>query len=307
MKHLLHFALLATIPVLTSCQHKDLCDNHGHMTDVDVCFNWDLAPDADPKTMVTQVFKTGGANYQRYEFINKKGGSIKVDAGEYKIICHNGEMATVDENGLLWDEYHLSCIPENLLSPMGRDGEAPRPSGTDNQPVVSAPNSVWTASVEYLKVEPFITGQKVTLQPKEVTVNCSLLIEHVENWDPDIRVSAAISGMSGKYNIVTESHFGEPVTIPIALTHEDGDKLTARFRLFGHCPKEEIEHILTIYTSDKHYYNYNVTDQIHSGSEPNHIVIKIDNLKLPEPSSGTDIAPSISDWEEIEEINIDMH
>lgn len=304
------FFLLAIAAIFTSCDHKELCDNHGHMTDVEVNFNWDLCPDADPKTMVAQIFKIDGTGYQRYEFTDKNGGKIRVDAGEYRIISHNGEMATVDEDGMLWDEYYLSCIPEELLSPMGRDGDAPRPPAADGQPIVSAPNKVWTATQEYLKVEPFVQGQKTVLQPQEITIDCSVLIENVENWDPDIKISAALSGLSGRYNITLASHCGEPVTVPIALTHEGSegsDRLSAKFKLFGHCPESEVKHILTVYTSDKHYYNFDVTDQIHSGEDANNIIIKIDHFKLPEPSSGTDITPSISDWEEIEEIIIGMH
>lgn len=43
---------LAMLLSLSSCEHKDLCYDHGHYVEVDVRFNWAEAPDANPSTMV---------------------------------------------------------------------------------------------------------------------------------------------------------------------------------------------------------------------------------------------------------------
>lgn len=309
MKKLLYTLTLVGTLALTACDHKELCMDHGHMTDVEVAFDWQQVSDANPKTMVVQIFNTDGTHYMRNEFVGKDGGAIRADAGEYNIICHNGEMETVDEIEAQWDGYYLTCVSQGLLEPMGRDGKAPRPEGTDNQPVVSPPNQVWTALHEHFQVKPLTTDQKLILSPVEVTTNCTILIDSVENLGTGISVSAALSGMSGSYHIIRGTHFGEPVTMPVALSQQGDNQLVADFKIFGHCPEDEIKHILTIYTSDKHYYNFDVTAQMHSQTaDPNHLIITIGHLKLPEPQpEGGGMSPSFSEWEEVEVIGVDMH
>ncbi len=44
---------------------------------------------------------------------------------------------------------------------------------------------------------------------------------------------------------------------------------------------------------------------MHSASDPRHVYIKIDGLKLPE--EGTGMSPDISGWEEVVEIEIPMN
>ena len=304
---LLLLALLAcVVSALQGCDHKELCYDHEHIAEVALDFDWSLSPEAGPKSMVVRVFRLDGSAYQRYEFGDRNGGSIRFEAREYRIICHNGSLDALDEAGRKWDEYGVECIPQNILSPMGRDSGAPRPPGTDEQPVVCSPDMFWTDFSEYVDIKPFVKGQRVSLRPVEATVDCSIEIDNVENLEESPGVSAALSGMSGRYNIVKGTDFGSPVTMPIALTPEGTDRLVANFKLFGHCPAGEGRHILTIYTYDKHYFNFDVTEQVHSASDPHNIIIKIDHLKLPEPA-GTDMAPSISDWEDGEEVNIDMH
>ena len=46
-----------------SCEHKDLCYDHSHMTDLRVDFDWSAAPDAEPGTMVVHFFRLPPITY----------------------------------------------------------------------------------------------------------------------------------------------------------------------------------------------------------------------------------------------------
>ena len=92
------WAMLATLAFLTqSCDHKDLCYRNEHHTELEIKFDWSNAPNAQPRTMVVQLFRMDGSHYQRREFTSREGGKISIESGEYKILFHNGEMESVTE------------------------------------------------------------------------------------------------------------------------------------------------------------------------------------------------------------------
>ncbi len=56
---MIQLAVAAMLPVaalMQGCEHKDLCYDHSHMTDLRVDFDWSAAPDAEPGTMVVHFF-----------------------------------------------------------------------------------------------------------------------------------------------------------------------------------------------------------------------------------------------------------
>lgn len=307
-KAMIRLAVAAMLPVaalMQGCEHKDLCYDHSHMTDLRVDFDWSAAPDADPRTMVVHFFRPDGSLYKRVEFTSATGGTARLEAGKYMMLFHNGEMETVHEKGERYGEYVLTCMSRSLLAPMGRDGDAPRPPHSENQPVTAAPEPVWAGTHAAIEVVAKTGGQAVTLKPSEATAEYTVEICNVENMSDGIELSAAITGMSPQYMLAEERHGGVPATIPVALEKVDGHTLVARFRAFGHCPEGELPHTFTVYTSSKVYYNYDISGQMHSASDPRHVYIKIDGLRLPE--EGTGMSPDISGWEEIVEIDIPMN
>ena len=59
-KAMIRLAVAAMLPVaalMQGCEHKDLCYDHSHMTELRVNFDWSAAPDAEPGTMVVHFFR----------------------------------------------------------------------------------------------------------------------------------------------------------------------------------------------------------------------------------------------------------
>lgn len=299
-------ALLPVAAALQGCDHKELCYDHSHMTDLDVAFDWSDAPDAQPVTMVVHFFRPDGSLYKRLEFSSREGGKARLEAGAYMMLFHNGTMETVAEQGSTWDDHQLTCMASSLLAPMGRNSDdAPRPPEAGDQPVAAAPGMVWAGVHELMELKPKIQGQTVTLRPAEATAEYVVEIKNVENLSEGVDISAAISGMSSAYSLSGQHHCGAAATMPVGMEKVDEHTVRARFRAFGHCPAQEQSHIFSIYTSNKVFYHYDITGQIHQASDPRHVYIELDGLKIPDISGG--MSPDISGWTEVIEKDLPMN
>lgn len=298
-------AACAMTVLLAGCEHKDLCYDHSHRAEIEIRFIWDQAPDAEPNTMVVNFFSLDGKHVAVREFSSRDGGVVSIEAGEYRILFHNGEMESVREKVDKFDYYSLHTVDEALLSPMSRFDMPPRPSTAEKEPVKSKAETVWAGRHDYVMVERNRKGQFIELYPEKVTARYNVEVVNVKNLRDNIDISAALSGLSERLNISSASATGVPVTIPFEVKRRDSSALEAAFVTFGHCPDDNnVQHILSIYTSSKKYFNFDVTDQVHNAPDDKNIYIRIDGLALPEEGDG--LTPSINDWEEVENIVIKM-
>lgn len=297
------YAIMIAAVFMPGCEHNELCYDHTHVTELNVEFDWSQAPDADPSTMVVHFFRPDGSLYRRVEFTQRTGGKVRLEAGEYRILFHNGNMETVYELGNSHSDYALSGVSRSILEPMGREGDAPRPPESADQLIFSAPDQVWAGSHSAIEILPGVAGQTVKLTPVEATMEYTVEITGVENLSDDIDVSAAITGMSPLYRLAEGCHGGEAATLPISVERVGDNTLVAHFRTFGHCPQTELAHTFSVYTSNKFFVNYDITEKMHNAPDPRHVVIEIHGLRLPDAGMGTEI----SGWENVEEYEIDMN
>ena len=297
------YAIMIAAVFMPGCEHNELCYDHTHVTELNVEFDWSQAPDADPSTMVVHFFRPDGSLYRRVEFTQRTGGKVRLEAGEYRILFHNGNMETVYELGNSHSDYALSGVSRSILEPLGREGDAPRPPESADQLIFSAPDQVWAGSHSAIEILPGVAGQTVKLTPVEATMEYTVEITGVENLRDDIDVSAAITGMSPLYRLAEGCHGGEAATLPISVERVGDNTLVAHFRTFGHCPQTELAHTFSVYTSNKFFVNYDITEKMHNAPDPRHVVIEIHGLRLPDAGMGTEI----SGWENVEEYEIDMN
>lgn len=298
--------ILAAATVLPGCQ-KELCYDHSHMVDLRVDFDWTLSPDAEPRTMVVRLFHPDGSHYAVYELTSTVSEHIRVEAGEYILLCHNGEMENVVEGGNTYSEYNLSTKSKSLLSPMGRTDypAPPRPGSSRAEPIRNTPDRIYTACCTSLRLIPKTDGQSITLQPVEATAHYTVTVTDIENLTPATEISGALTGMSEQWNLSTARPAGASVTHPVAFTHIDEHTIRAEFYVFGHCHDTDTPHYFSVYTSDNVYKDYDITRQIHDAEDPRHVYIDISGLVLPQP--GTGITPGVSGWGEVVNTDINMH
>lgn len=296
---------VAGILLAASCRHKDLCYDHSHMVDVRVAFDWSLAPSAEPSTMVLSLFPTdGGQGVRRLEFADRAGGVIRIPAGSYCAVCHNGASAVLSSRGTTFDTYEIYTMETSLLSPMGIYTDRSTPSPTDD-PVREAPETLWSDSAEGLIVLPGVDGQRMDFRPDESTIVISLKITGVENLTDEIELSAVLTGLAETFRPGSGQPSGDAVIMPFALARSGDSELSGELCVFGHCPGRLESHKLTVYTSNKYYYNFDVTEQMHRSEDARRIDIVIDGLHLPDPDS-TGMSPGVEDWVDEEREDIEM-
>lgn len=312
-------SLFVTVIILMacqSCQHRELCYDHSHTSPVSLIFDWSLAPDADPSTMVVWFFPVDGSAGTRFE-LTRNGSTtrgntafnteVKVAPGQYFLVSHNGDTDNNIERGNSFHSYHVQTYDDNILSPMNRDENAPRPDDTGSQPIRSAANTLYSHThPDVITVEPSATkAVSVIITPREVTAIYNILITDVTNLTAETEASAVVTGVAETWHPASESPAGTEVIVPFALNHCGQDCLRGSVVLFGDNAPHDLPHKLRVYTSYKYYYDFDITDQVHSAPDPRHVDIVVHGLRLPQ-GSGSGMSPGVSDWGETIDQDIKM-
>lgn len=144
-------AIMAAIMMLAGCGQRELCYDHSHGSPIDVTFDWSLAPDASPSTMVVWAFPDDGSQGQRFEFpFDRRSSSsvIKLTPGTYSLLCYNGDTEFNREGGYTLSDLHILTEGYSLLAPLNRTEEAPRPPLTANEPVRSPASHLYSHTLE---------------------------------------------------------------------------------------------------------------------------------------------------------------
>lgn len=308
-------ALLA-VTATTSCSQCELCYDHEHWVDVHIDFDWSKAPDAEPVTMVVYFFpddEGSRSDHSRsFEFDGRNGGTIRLVAGNYKVVCFNGGTESLLERGSGFSDLHLTTEGQDILAPMrgAMMTGAPRPDTGRGEEVRRAPDRVWADACESFTVVPAKSGQRVKMTPVEATTRLTVTVEGVENLEPGITLSAAVTGMAEAMTLSDRLPYGKGATMPLGLDIMPDGSLYGSIDIFGHCPETSLQHTLTIYTSNRYYFNFDVTDKIHEAFTQglHEINISIGSITIPktDPDTGTGMAPDVNGWDEVVDVFIEM-
>lgn len=294
------------LPLFTACEHKELCYNHPHVASFEVVFDWTEAPDADPATMAVYFFPEDGSNPIRHEFIDRRGGTVKMPRGVYDAVCVNSDKETHRiVNSERQETFEVTT--SNTRSLVGllenKSETAPRARDAEEERNVLEPISLWSDHVERLVIHPENGQKKVVFKPKQRVKICSVVVKNVANLRHANAISASITGLSGGWLVGVDKLSEEKVTIPFGVNaNSEKTILNAEFSFFGHCPETAGKHKLMIYAQmsdgNTYYFEEDVTDQFHDSSQdPTHIKIVIEKLPLPTPITGTSgLRPNVTEW-----------
>lgn len=297
------------LPLLTACEHKDLCYDHSHTTPLEVVFDWTEAPDAHPATMSLYLYPEDGSEPMRYEFTKREGGTIVVPEGMYDAICVNSDKEThriVNKSRMETFEVTTGDTRSLRGALATRSETAPKARGAEEERNVLEPEALWSDHAERLNIHPETGVSRIVLTPKPRVNHCSVEIRNVENLRHVSAISASITGMAGGWLAGIDELTDEKVTIPFEVrANEDKTMLTGDLSFFGHCPKVDGTHKLMVYAlmsdGSTYYFEEDVTDQLHDAAQdPTHLVIILDKLPLPKPiTGGGGLQPTVKDWQEI--------
>lgn len=310
----LAFIMLLNLLCLTGCEQRELCYDHSHVSPVVIEFDWSMAPEAAPNTMVVWFFSTTTKERYRFELIGNGTSTrsdfncrIMVRPGTYRVLCHNGTTDNNSELGDTFYDYNLVTYEDAVLAPLQRSENAPMPDDAGNQPVRAMASTVYAHTLdEVVTIEPSAVGDKIIrFTPTEVTSVYDVIITGVENLTPDIDVSAAISGLAEAWNPAASAPGGTEVIIPFKLNHCGTDCLRGSLVTFGDNAPHNVKHCLRVFTSNRFYYDFDVTEPIHKAGNSKHIEIHLHGLKLPVVNQGG-MSPGVDGWENVENIELLM-
>lgn len=311
-------AAAVVLAVATSCEHKELCYDHAHTVDLKVVFDWRNAPDADPASMSLYLFPTAGGEALRYEFTDCRGGTVRVPVGSYEALCLNSDTENISyRNSGQRTSFEVTTQPTSLLGNLSglgvRSEGAPRPEGTEDEPVVLPPDMLWSdcSGEEFIELAQK-DGQSIVLYPKVSVSRYTVEIRNAENLKYVSGISGSLSGMAESLypGVGCDATCETGATIPFEVAvSADKTVVTGGLSAFG-CPSARNTHTLTVYAvlsdGSKWYYTYDVTEQIHSAPDPRNVHIILDGLPLPKPIvNGGGFQPDVDEWQ-TEEIEIPM-
>jgi len=308
MRHMA--ALILSVLCFAGCSQRELCDDHLHTTSVQIKFDWTDAQDAAPKTMVVYFFPTDNSLYTRVELTGDGAASraafnttVKIPAGTYRVVCHNGDTETNKEQGDIFNNYHLTTYDVSLLAPIKRTIDAPRPDETEDQPVRAQASTLYSYTVSEPVVLKPNEEKTIILKPQRKSTVINVTIDNIENLTPEVEFCGVISGLAEAWFPSTGTPGGRDAIVPLLLI-PDGNSLHGSMEVFGDNAPHDLRHKFRLYTSQKYYYDFDVTDQIHSASDPYNVNITLSGIKLPGTGNGMNV--SVGDWGPAENIDINM-
>ena len=325
-------SLLCLLPILTACEHKELCYQHPHVGHIRVEFDWMYAPEANPAGMCVLFYPVGGGEPIRYDFRGTTGGEVQLRSGSYLVMCYNNDTEAVLFSGTNnFFTHTLYTRVGNVLEPIYGNGAnyAPR---ADDEPVVICPDQMWGSVATEMEVGdfgvryhshrldgratvvevPITEEQVIVLYPHELTCTYTYEVRNVSNLKHVSQMCASLSGMAGRLTVADESLSAESVTLPFEAKSDGNSTIYGQFYTFGRNLDNPERNRLLLYiildNGDKFLYGsdadrFDVTDQVISAPDRRHVHIIVDGLDLPQPiENGHGFSPSVDDWQVVNEI-----
>lgn len=295
--------------LLVGCNHKDLCFDHTHTLDIEVVYDWQNAPDAQPSSMELFLYDISTNASVRFNFQGRDGGPIRVEAGSYDAIGFNSDLTDWARfrNTSDASTFEIYTDDANTLNAYRLDPlSVPRAEAAGEERIAKTPEMLWNDFVENISIKSGVDRQIVTLYPEEAVCHYTVTVRDIENAEylNGTELDGILSGMSESYLHGQKSPSDSHVTMPFVLNSSDGHSLNASFLTFGESPSTHYPHILTIYMilndGSKWYSTFDVSDQIYNAPDPKHVDIVVSGLKLPKPLSSGGFVPDVNDWQDIQ-------
>ncbi len=309
---------LITLSLMTvSCRHKDLYMEDELSQHVYVKFDWQKAPQANPKSMAFYLYESDYTSPVRYIFSNSTGGEIRVPFGTHHSLCLDGDNISWAHlrNQERLGTFELSTLDSEVMPAIGISSAGiPRARDTEDERMAVTPGMAWGSTLENIRIVPHNGNDTIIMYPEELVCHYTVDIYDVDNLEgvATTDIDATLSGMAEAVNVSSNTGADSPVTMTFQLTTDSEQKsLHREFLTFGECANNKVQHFLTVYMvltdGSKWWHSFDVTDQVSSAPDPRHVHIILRGLPLPEPppeGGGAGLRPNVNDWQPV---NIDLN
>ena len=273
---------------------------------VNVRFDWSADTTATPEGMSVLFYPTDGGSYWRFE-LRKEGGSVRIPDGEYRVLTFNNDTGTIlFENQDNYGSALITTRPARLTDGISKTytgSQPPRRAEEEDQPVITQPDVVWSASAG-----SFHTADKPTeiiLAPAPMVARYRVIADSVTNIESASAVAMAISSLSAGRVLSDGGMIPVDVTVPSAMRRTRMSTLEGGLLGFGRI-EDRGQCLLSIYIilrdGSRKLYEYDVTSTISDAPDPLDVEIHVSGLHLPETetSGGTGMDVGVDDWDVVE-------
>ena len=313
--------------LLSSCRHIPLDDIGEARMSVRVVYNWEKAPEANPKEMSIFFYPEDGGYPYRYD-LKRDGGEVKLPVGRYRIITYNNDSHSTEQSD--YDDFDKHVIFNydcDLLRPV--NGVASRNLLNRlnlNEPVLFAPmERMWGCSELKAEVLNIEGEQVITLYPDKLLCDYKVTFTNVVNIDSPMWMCASLSGLSDAIYMGSCSVSEQSAIFPFLCEKIDDKTVEGTFLTFGNCESVLKEHKVRlivyakryvldengepkldengkkIITSDYFVYDDDkmvVTTQVDEAEDRWNVHIIIDGIELPEPvGGGGGMSIDVGNWD----------
>ncbi len=303
------FVLMAGL-IVQSCRQKELIypDPEDFDGCINVRFEWDDAPDANPEGMTLYFFPVDSrSRIWRFDIAGRNGGTVELPYGNYTLLAYNNDLPDI----YFTDIQHFEAFTANART--RNDSLAYAPGmlycGIVNQIHIrndgceySNQDGAVVGSKDYVvKCSPISLCSCYTIEIRGVTVN-----EHLRS------ATATLYGLAPSVRLYDDNSYGNPIGIITELeTADSSNTLKGVFHAFGTAPGiNDFRLTATIQNDEGKYYskNFDVTSQILNCSDKKNVLIIVEGIKFPDdvkPPSSSDVGMEV-DVDGWKEINIDL-
>ncbi|MDE6408759.1 MAG: DUF5119 domain-containing protein [Muribaculaceae bacterium] len=303
--------------LFSSCRHKDIDFEDIPMQEVNVVFDWQKSPEANPASMALYLFYDPSESPDstlRYDFANNRGGTVRIPYGGFSGLAFSSDNTDWahfrnSEDIETFEIYTREAV--SLPTSGLRTRALPRAREAEEETMVEAPGMIWSARNDGMSLRRGERSKTLVFYPEELICHYTVDIIDVANISSieGSATDATLSGMAGGYMQGRGEATDTRHTLPFIMVKDETNKsLHGEFLTFGESPKTQNPHKLGLYAvledGNKYFYSFDVSNQVYDAKDPKHVHIIVKGLSLPEPvTEGSGFIPDVDDWESV---NVDI-
>lgn len=302
------FAILPIALLLAACTQKDLV-YPGIDKKVEVRFNWENAPDANPEGMSLIFYPADSeSKLWRFEIAGREGGTIEIPQGNYHLLAVNNDVRNVE----YLDTDNLYGISANI--PVKND-EA-QPVGGMIYTGIIFDITVGPCGVRYSLPGGGIKECQAGLircSPVPVCTKYHLVVNGVEHANTIYRAYCTVAGLPASISLMDKTTSGNSITIkaPLGKSSKATDLVSEYFAFPPYADNSPVYADIIFTDGRDHFWRhqFDVTDQVVNAPDINDIYIYVSASDFPgfenpiDPGGDGGIDVGVDGWNEI---NIDI-
>lgn len=179
------FLMLVVGMLISSCDHKEFCYDHVHTVNIRVRFDWQNAPDANPKSMTTWFYPVDAPNSPlRMDFPGRDGGNARLEFGRYEAIALNADEDWIKiHNHTDIETFEVRTNDVQSLALLGFDVRSiPRAPMSEDERMAITPGMLWSNRQSGLAFVRDLENQEMVFYPEEAICHYTVKFIDVENF-----------------------------------------------------------------------------------------------------------------------------